>query len=175
MRARFVASEVMIGLRRNFTMTMALIVTIAISLALLGTGLLVRQQMAQMHEQLQQSQAVLAKMHEEIQTQQATAAATKYKTDKDAETRIKIAEIQFASAANADGNLEIARIHYTGDLGQKANRNFGNVTVSAKGDITGVGGEPVHVKGINVSLASEDGAISGSTGPLRSSARARSG
>ena len=48
MRARFVASEVMIGLRRNFTMTMALIVTIAISLALLGTGLLVRQQVDQM-------------------------------------------------------------------------------------------------------------------------------
>lgn len=48
MRARFVASEVFIGLRRNFTMTMALIVTIAISLALLGTGLLVRQQVAQM-------------------------------------------------------------------------------------------------------------------------------
>lgn len=48
MRARFVVSEVLIGLRRNFTMTMALIVTIAISLALLGTGLLVRQQVDQM-------------------------------------------------------------------------------------------------------------------------------
>ncbi len=48
MRARFVLGEVAIGLRRNLTMTMALIVTIAISLALLGTGLLVRQQVAQM-------------------------------------------------------------------------------------------------------------------------------
>lgn len=48
MRVRFVASEVWIGLRRNFTMTMALIVTIAVSLALLGTGLLVRQQVDQM-------------------------------------------------------------------------------------------------------------------------------
>jgi cell division transport system permease protein len=48
MRARFVVSEVLIGLRRNFTMTMALVVTIAISLALLGTGLLVRQQVDQM-------------------------------------------------------------------------------------------------------------------------------
>ena len=48
MRARFVISEVWIGLRRNFTMTMALIVTIAVSLALLGTGLLVRQQVDQM-------------------------------------------------------------------------------------------------------------------------------
>ncbi|MBU2484686.1 MAG: hypothetical protein KKG78_06345, partial [Alphaproteobacteria bacterium] len=74
---------------------------------------------------------------------------------------------QFASTANALGNLDIAKLHYTGDLGQKANPSFGNVTVSAKGDITGVGGEAVHVKGINVSLASEDGAIGGSTGPLR--------
>ena len=48
MRVRFVLSEVAVGLRRNLTMTMALIVTIAISLALLGTGLLVRQQVDQM-------------------------------------------------------------------------------------------------------------------------------
>jgi len=48
MRVRFVLSEVWVGLRRNLTMTMALIVTIAISLALLGTGLLVRQQVDQM-------------------------------------------------------------------------------------------------------------------------------
>lgn len=48
MRARFVLGEVWIGLRRNLTMTMALIVTVAISLALLGTGLLVRQQVDQM-------------------------------------------------------------------------------------------------------------------------------
>jgi cell division transport system permease protein len=48
MRIRFVLGEVWIGLRRNLTMTVALIVTIAISLALLGTGLLVRQQVDQM-------------------------------------------------------------------------------------------------------------------------------
>jgi filamentous hemagglutinin family protein len=74
---------------------------------------------------------------------------------------------QFASTANADGNLQIAKVHYTGDLGQQANRNFGNVTISAKGDITGVGSEPVHVKGINVSLISEDGAINGTSGSLK--------
>ena len=48
MRARFVASEVWNGLRRNFTMTMALVITIAVSLSLLGAGLLVRQQVDQM-------------------------------------------------------------------------------------------------------------------------------
>jgi cell division transport system permease protein len=40
MRAQFVLSEVWIGLRRNLTMTVALVVVVAISLSLLGTGLL---------------------------------------------------------------------------------------------------------------------------------------
>lgn len=41
MRASFVFSEVLIGLRRNVTMTVAMILTTMISLALLGGGLLV--------------------------------------------------------------------------------------------------------------------------------------
>jgi cell division transport system permease protein len=40
MRAQFVFGEVWVGLRRNLTMTIALIVVVAISLSLLGTGLL---------------------------------------------------------------------------------------------------------------------------------------
>ncbi len=40
MPTQFVFSEIWIGLRRNLTMTLALIVVVAISLALLGTGLL---------------------------------------------------------------------------------------------------------------------------------------
>jgi cell division transport system permease protein len=40
MRAQFVFSEVWVGLRRNLTMTAALVVVVAISLSLLGTGLL---------------------------------------------------------------------------------------------------------------------------------------
>ena len=44
MRASFVAQEVSIGLRRNLTLTVAAVVTTAVSLALLGAGLLVRQQ-----------------------------------------------------------------------------------------------------------------------------------
>lgn len=40
MRAHFVFHEVWIGLRRNLTMTIALVVVVAISLSLLGTGLL---------------------------------------------------------------------------------------------------------------------------------------
>ena len=40
MRSNFVISEIWIGLRRNLTMTVALVVVVAISLSLLGTGLL---------------------------------------------------------------------------------------------------------------------------------------
>ncbi len=40
MRARFILSEVGIGLRRNLTMTFAVVITVAISLGLLGIGLL---------------------------------------------------------------------------------------------------------------------------------------
>jgi len=43
MRASFVFSEVITGLRRNITMTIAMIITTAISLGLLGGGLLVVQ------------------------------------------------------------------------------------------------------------------------------------
>jgi cell division transport system permease protein len=40
MRSAFVFQEIWIGLRRNLTMTIALVVVVAISLSLLGTGLL---------------------------------------------------------------------------------------------------------------------------------------
>src|SRR5271157_735385 len=40
MRSNFVFQEIWVGLRRNLTMTVALVVVVAISLALLGTGLL---------------------------------------------------------------------------------------------------------------------------------------
>jgi len=40
MRSNFVFQEIWVGLRRNLTMTIALIVVVAISLSLLGTGLL---------------------------------------------------------------------------------------------------------------------------------------
>jgi len=47
MRFRFVFDEVWTGLRRNLTMTLAVIITVTVSLALFGAGLLVRQQVAQ--------------------------------------------------------------------------------------------------------------------------------
>jgi cell division transport system permease protein len=50
MRAGFLLSEVRIGLRRNLTMTFAVIVTTAISLSLLGIGLLSNAQVNAMKE-----------------------------------------------------------------------------------------------------------------------------
>jgi len=49
-RAKFVANEVGIGLRRNATMTFAVIVTMAISLSLLGMGLLANSQVRAMKD-----------------------------------------------------------------------------------------------------------------------------
>lgn len=48
MRFSFVRSEVANGLRRNFTMTVALIVSVAVSLALVGAALLMRAQVDRM-------------------------------------------------------------------------------------------------------------------------------
>ena len=50
MRARFILSEVAIGLRRNITMTVAMIITTAISLSLLGAGLLIYRQVNEMRD-----------------------------------------------------------------------------------------------------------------------------
>ena len=50
MRTQFVVSEVAIGLRRNLTMTIAVVVTVAISLALFGAGLLMRAQVSTMKD-----------------------------------------------------------------------------------------------------------------------------
>ena len=50
MRAGFILSEVRIGLRRNLTMTFAVIITVAISLSLLGLGLLANSQVRVMKD-----------------------------------------------------------------------------------------------------------------------------
>ncbi|HEX3814721.1 MAG TPA: permease-like cell division protein FtsX [Mycobacteriales bacterium] len=47
MRANFVLSEVWTGLRRNLTMTIAMVLTTAISLGLLGAGLLIAREISQ--------------------------------------------------------------------------------------------------------------------------------
>lgn len=50
MRIRFITREVVQGLTRNLTMTLAVILTVAVSLTLFGTGLLVRSQVNTMKD-----------------------------------------------------------------------------------------------------------------------------
>lgn len=50
MRANFVLTEVATGLRRNLTMTIAMVITTAISLGLLGAGLLIASQISEMKQ-----------------------------------------------------------------------------------------------------------------------------
>jgi cell division transport system permease protein len=50
MRAQFVLSEVAIGFRRNLTMTLAVVITVAISLTIFGAALLVRAQVNTMKD-----------------------------------------------------------------------------------------------------------------------------
>ena len=50
MRAQFVVSEVGNGLRRNLTMTLAVIITVAVSLGLFGASMLVRAQVTTMKD-----------------------------------------------------------------------------------------------------------------------------
>ncbi|WP_049564763.1 permease-like cell division protein FtsX [Nonomuraea sp. SBT364] len=48
MRANFIFSEVWIGLRRNLTMTIAVIITVAVGMAMLGVGLMINAQVTMM-------------------------------------------------------------------------------------------------------------------------------
>lgn len=50
MRVQFVLSEIGVGLRRNLTMTIAVIVSVALSLTLFGAGLLVTKQVDEMKD-----------------------------------------------------------------------------------------------------------------------------
>lgn len=50
MRLSLILSEVAIGLRRNLTMTVAMMVTMSLSLALFGSGLLIREQVSTMKD-----------------------------------------------------------------------------------------------------------------------------
>ncbi|WP_223830349.1 permease-like cell division protein FtsX [Nocardiopsis quinghaiensis] len=79
MRAQFVLSETWIGLRRNLTMTIAVITTVAISLTLFGAGLLVNQQVSEMRSYWDERITLTVYMCTDIsptQTCQENGAAT---------------------------------------------------------------------------------------------------
>lgn len=69
-----------------------------------------QQHLHQAMDQLQKQGAVLESMHKVIQEKQIEASAKKYETDEDNKTKIKVAEIQFASATTvADIKADLAQ------------------------------------------------------------------
>jgi cell division transport system permease protein len=76
MRLNFVLSEVATGLRRNLTMTVAMILTTAISLGLMGTGLLIAGMISEMKEIYYDKVQVSIFLSDEVTEEQRTAIQT---------------------------------------------------------------------------------------------------
>ncbi|WP_040337180.1 permease-like cell division protein FtsX [Candidatus Blastococcus massiliensis] len=77
MRVNFVLSEVATGLRRNLTMTVAMILTTAISLGLMGTGLLIAGMISDMKEIYYDKVQVSIFLAEGVTEEQRLAIETK--------------------------------------------------------------------------------------------------
>jgi cell division transport system permease protein len=77
MRVNFVLSEVATGLRRNLTMTVAMILTTAISLGLMGTGLLIAGMISDMKEIYYDKVQVSIFLADDITEQQRTDIQSK--------------------------------------------------------------------------------------------------
>ena len=79
MRVNFVLSEVATGLRRNLTMTVAMILTTAISLGLMGTGLLIAGMITDMKEIYYDKVQVSIFLADDVTDEQRTAIETQLK------------------------------------------------------------------------------------------------
>ena len=75
MRVNFVLSEVAAGLRRNLTMTVAMILTTGISLGLMGTGLLIANMIGDMREIYYEKIQVSIYLADDVTDQQRDAIA----------------------------------------------------------------------------------------------------
>ena len=80
MRVNFVLSEVATGLRRNLTMTVAMILTTAISLGLMGTGLLIAGMIQEMKQIYYDKVQVSIFLADGVTDQQRQAIATRLKS-----------------------------------------------------------------------------------------------
>jgi cell division transport system permease protein len=80
MRVNFVLSEVATGLRRNLTMTVAMILTTAISLGLMGTGLLIAGMISDMKAIYYDKVQVSIFLSDHVTDQQRQAIATQLKS-----------------------------------------------------------------------------------------------
>jgi cell division transport system permease protein len=83
MRVNFVLSEVATGLRRNLTMTVAMILTTAISLGLMGTGLLIAGMISDMKEIYYDKVQVSIFLADDVTPEQRTEVETRLQTLED--------------------------------------------------------------------------------------------
>src|SRR5438270_851878 len=88
MRVNFVLSEVATGLRRNLTMTVAMILTTAISLGLMGTGLLIAGMITEMKQIYYDKVQVSIFLADTVTDQQRQAIATELKSSPEVKSYI---------------------------------------------------------------------------------------
>lgn len=81
MRAKYILSEVMVGLWRNVTMTVAMIITMAVSLTMLGASLVLYQQINSMKDYYYDKVQVSIFLKADITDQQRTTLETALKSD----------------------------------------------------------------------------------------------
>jgi len=81
MRAKYVLSEVMVGLWRNVTMTIAMIITMAVSLTMLGASLVMYHQIGQMKDKFIGNLSVSVYLTDDITPQQQTDLQSQIKQD----------------------------------------------------------------------------------------------
>lgn len=95
MRAKYVMSEVFLGLWRNISMTVAMIITMAVSLTMLGAGLLLYNQVDVIEEYYQTSLEVVIYLERDI-TEELTA-----QIESDLKSNDLVAQVQFESQKEA--------------------------------------------------------------------------
>ncbi|HVW43356.1 MAG TPA: permease-like cell division protein FtsX [Amycolatopsis sp.] len=81
MRAKYILSEVMVGLWRNVTMTVAMIITMAVSLTMLGASLILYQQIDSMKGYYFDKVQVSIFLRDDISPQQRDALASQLQAD----------------------------------------------------------------------------------------------
>jgi len=81
MRAKYVLSEVAVGLWRNVTMTVAMIITMAVSLGLLGSSLLMYTQVSKMKDFFRDDVQVSIFLKQDVTAEQRDAIKTELESD----------------------------------------------------------------------------------------------
>ncbi|WP_327176065.1 permease-like cell division protein FtsX [Streptomyces sp. NBC_01335] len=126
MRAQFVLSEIGVGLRRNLTMTFAVVVSVALSLALFGGALLLREQVSTMKDYWYDKVNVsifLCNKDEALDTPKCSSGAVTDAQKKEIETDLKkMAAVDTVTFENIDEAYK----HYQDQFGDT--QMAGNIT-----------------------------------------------